>query len=318
MEQIVRKIANKIFPDKRLRSIEDKGLIIKRNFLMNFADGEKYFVKFNVRNEWSNLKHEENVIKVFENNDIPVPPLIFHDETNFISPYPYIIQKQISGLKLSDIYYSDEYDFEKIFESVGVYYSKIHSVKNDVSGLWSLDEYTERRFPISPVKYMYDSEISRGSGFELLKKGVIPVSLYEKIDRVWSESIEYLEQSDVTMIHASAFLWNVYVDISNENEVYVSKVTSLGDVMWWDPMWDVATLLFPPFFEMNEKNINSFIRGYGNEIEYKKVYIYGVMQTVSALNGIYMEPKSVRKENWKKLAIERINGFLDKIEVLSR
>lgn len=311
MEEILRIIAAKVFPDLKITEICDRGVVIKHNFLLKFNDGSEYYVKFNIRNEWADLNHECKVVEILKENHISIPDIIYSDDKCSISPYPYIIQKQSKGMKLSDAVCAG-LNMPTIFEAVAKYYGSIHSVKNEISGLWDKADYRKRRYPISPYRYMFDAEISRGSGLQLLKKGKIPVKLYEDISSAWERNLDFLESAQPSMVHTSAFYWNIYVDDS-DSVFEISKITALGDFMWWDPMWDVALILNPPFFKCEAEWSKSFIEAYEPEIDFKRTALYSLMQGISALNGVYMEPSYVDGSEWRDRILEELALNVDKI-----
>jgi hypothetical protein len=111
----------------------------------------------------------------------------------------------------------------------------------------------------------------------------------------------------------SPFLWTIYLERANDGW-QIAKLTSIGDMMWWDPAYDVACLRYPPFGEMRPAWWDGFRRGYGPVPERKRLLLYAVMQRLCAAMGVYMAPETPSNRAWAETALDDLDGVLDKID----
>lgn len=236
-----------------------------------------------------------------------------------------------------------------IYSALGHLYRRMHAVHNDVSGLWDPEDYRTSRFPISPNDYMYRAEIVEGSGRAALEAGLISRATYERVVRVWAENLDYLKDHQPALVHNSAFPWTIYLERAGEgagavgpgdgqgpagagtggggsegNATWrVTKLTALGDVLWWDADYDLALLRYPPFVANLGPSTQphasaspepgwwqAFLDAYGRGPEPKRLYLYAIMQRLCAAMGVYMEPPGYRTEEWVREALQDVERFV--------
>jgi hypothetical protein len=194
-------------------------------------NGEVIFFKIAAFYEWGNIKHEANVAAFLREHGIPAPQVLAVDTSCSILPYPYMMQRRLGGTKLFKLLKSvSEKEQLNIYEVIGGLYKKLHAIKNDVSGLWG-DEPRKIRYPVSPNDYMYNAEIVNGSGKIVNERGFISNTTYERAVQLWKTNMDYLKTHQPSLIHYSPFIWNIYLE-KNNDQWMVSKLMSLGDVMW--------------------------------------------------------------------------------------
>ncbi len=123
--------------------------------------------------------------------------------------------------------------------------------------------------------------------------------------RLWRENLDYLRAHQPSLIHASAFPWTIYPDRAG-GAWQVTKLTSVGDFLWWDPAFDVAALRYPPYGEMQTAWWEGFVRGYGGERKRKRLLLYAVMQRLCAAMGCYMQPEAPGNAAWRERALAEV------------
>jgi hypothetical protein len=94
----------------------------------------------------------------------------------------------------------------------------------------------------------------------------------------------------------------------------VSKLTAVGDMLWCDPAWDLASLRYPPFAEAGKERWRAFLRGCGPAPERKRLLLYAVLQRLYTFMGAYMEPQAEGNAAWVRARSGDAEAFLDEIE----
>lgn len=309
----IKKAVNKYFPDTKIVSIKDRGVWLKHNFEVILENDDVIFFKIQIHPEWGNVKHEANVINFFEQHDISVPQLIILDTSCTIIPYPYIIQEKVGGTRLGNLIEQVNKEEQiEIYKVIGRLYRKMHNIKNDKSGLWN-DEPRKILYSISPNDYMFNQEIVNGSGKLALEKEVISKKNYDRIVSIWKVNIDYLKKHEPSLVHVSPFLWNIYLE-KKDKKWMITKLMSLGDVMWWDSAYDIATIQYPPFGNYNNDRWIAFLDGYGIAPDRKRILLYAIMHRLCASMGTYMEPKTEENRIWKENCLKDIDLIIDEIE----
>jgi len=311
MESVVKKH----FPKKRIKEIVDKGEVIKHSFKIIFEDGEGIYVKVKMHPDWGDLKHEEKVTEMLLEKGLSAPRVLAVDMSKAIIPYDYLIQEEVKGEKLLNLLVKeDRQEILDVYEAMGRYYSELHSIKNDKSGLWS-DNPKELLYPVSPNDYMYDAEIINGSGKLALESGMITQNNYNRIVSIWNKNMEYLKDHEPSLINLSSFIWNIYLYKIN-GDWQVTKLMALSDVIWWDTAFELALIKYPVFYDIDKDMWQAFLKGYGHPVEEKRLVLYSIMQKLCAAAGVYMEPQIKGKEEWISKALKNIDTYLDSIETV--
>ncbi len=306
-------------PETRIRSIVDKGTWIKRIFIVTFENGQEVVIKFQTHSQWGDIIHEAQVCEAFAEQGLPAPRVLAVDVSGEVVPFPFIIEERLGGTPLGKLLpKASQKQRRAIFAEVGRVYRRIHAVKNDRAGLWHPDDYCQTRYPVHPSDYMYRAEIVEGSGKAALEKGLISASTYEAAVQIWADNLDYLKAHQPAMIHCSPFWWTIYLEhlegsdtqIRNDNSWRVSRLMSLGDVVWWDPGYDLAMLRHPPFGYVSEVEWDSFLASYGRVPEERRLWLYGIMQRLCAVMGVYMEPQDYRTQSWVDKALRDLREEL--------
>lgn len=270
MKKMIECAIKKYIPGCSVQSIKDKGTWIKKIFEITLDTGEVVFLKLKVHPDWGDLKHEIAVEKIFNDNGLPAPNTLAFDMSCEIIPYPFVIQERMDGIRLDSLLLqSSKKDRLAIYESIGCLYRQMHKITNDHSGLWS-ENPKQILYPISPNDYMYQAEIKNGSGKLALEQGRITRQTYDRIVDVWAKNMEYLKDHQPVLVHGSPFIWTIYLSVLEDNWK-VTKLMSLGDVMWWDAAYDIAFFFIHHLVrlkKMNGKLMKKVMVNYQKEREY--------------------------------------------------
>jgi len=312
-ESDVLRLAQGHFPENTISWIEDLGIWVRHNFRVHFSDRKAVVYKFNHNPDWidSNV-HEYRVTEILEKNGLPVSPVLVVDDTLQEVGTSYVAVEQGEGDRLDRLMHLRPDDEIKLmYQAIGRFYRNLHAIKGEKSGVWVNDP--EELFDISPTEYLFENEIVGGSGEALVKKGSLSKLLHQRIIDVWRANLDYLKEHQPVMVHGSPFPWSIYL-IKGGSGWQVSNITALGDTFWWDAAYDLTFLLDPPFTFMFDPWRIAFLQGYGAKPEVRRLMLYRLLQTLCAVNGVYMQPEQEQSETWKQAALHAIPGVLKSLE----
>lgn len=312
-------IINKHMPNRKIKSIIDKGAIVKRIYKVTFEDDYIVYVKLNTNRKWLGVEQESLVIKYFKSESLPSPNLLFENYSNDIVDSPYIIESHIGGIKLCSLLETlKEEHLIDIYYNIGLYYKTLHGIKNNQAGIWDQSPNTIK-YTTHPTIYMFKAEIQNGATLKAFNSSLITKHTYDRIISTWKNSLEYLMNTENSLIHISPFTWNIYIDDSNDCWE-ITKVMSMSDFMWWDAAYDVATIKWPPFGIHSNSLFNAFTRGYGKCYPMKRLLLYHLIHHICAVMGVYLEPNTEYNHMWKSShrdTLDRyINSIIDNIDSL--
>jgi hypothetical protein len=309
-------------PGRAVISIKDRGEWVRRIIEVTLEKGERIFFKIDIPHEgqgWLQGKegecHERDVAQILERHRLQVvPPVLVVDHSCEIIPYPFIIQSHVGGTRLGDLLKQlPAAEIEKIYETVGKFYSSMHAIFSQRAGVW-VGSSPDKPWG-DPNGYVYQAEILQGSGLRAFQQGAIAQKTYDRVVEVWGANLDYLRNAQPSLIHFSPFLWNIYLDC-DQGVWKISKLMSVGDFMWLNRSYDLACLQYPPFGEMKPSWWQAFLRGYGSLPEEKRILLYTILQRLCAAMGSYMPPESIHDQTWITRALHELDGFLDKIDSL--
>ena len=244
MERIVENIKHAVrvhLHGRTVQNINDRG-VWERHIVEVELDGDE-IVFFKIQTtDWNMTGFEEMGVQLFQEHGLPVPQILAIDKTCQILPHPYLIQEWRGGTRLGTLLETvNEAEAESIYEALGHFYSQMHAIHNERSGLL---------IPVpgspSPSEYMYQAEIVGGSGRQALEAGRITQTTYDRAVSLWKESLDYLKDHQPSLINCSPFLWTIYLEKGDQGWV-VTKLTPMAELMWWDPSYNLAFLKYPPF-----------------------------------------------------------------------
>ena len=312
-ESDVLRLAQSHFPDNTISWIEDLGTWVRHNFRVHFTDRKAIVYKFNINTDWLDSSvHEYRVSEIFEKNGLPVSPVMVVDDTLQEIDHPFVAVEQGSGDRLDRLMHlRPDDEIKSMYQAIGRFYRKLHSIKGQQSGVWVNNP--DELFEVSPTDYLFENEIVGGSGEALVQKGTLSKLLHQRIIDVWRANLDYLKNHQPVMVHGSPFPWTIYL-LKEGPGWQVSNITGLGDTFWWDAAYDLTFLLDPPFTFMFDPWRIAFLQGYGIKPEVRRLLLYRLLQTLCAVNNVYMEPKHDQIETWKQAAMHSIPGILKSLE----
>lgn len=299
---------------KNIQTITDKGIWYKHIFKVLFDDNSCVYVKLKIE-EGSDVLMEKNVTDLLNKNNIYQPEIPFVDLSKEIIPYEYGIYEDVKGTSLS--YYlntGDEDSLKEIYYSLGEYFSKYTDINNTFAGLWDTKP-SKQKYPIHPIEGMYRLEIESGSAKELLHKNIISQSEYNKVKDIWNRFIPKIKDLPIQLTHFSPFPWVIYINKKN-SKFNISKVTALGDVLWWNEHATVTHILYPPFFQIDDDLRKAFLDGYKRSLNNEIINFFKLFYRLCAVNGIYMKPSSVNSEYFEVLAKDEIKKLIEVLEYI--
>jgi hypothetical protein len=197
------------------------------------------------------------------------------------------------------------------YYALGAFYRKLHKIHTKKSGVWQDDP--RKVIDLAPNDLLFENEIIEGSAANLAEKKIITDLTHNRIIDVWRKNLPYLKNHQPVMVHGSAFPWNVYLK-NHHNSWEVTRISALADSLWWDAAYDIALLIDPPFTWMFEEWRVAFWEGYGKKLEARRLLLYRLLQIISAVNNVYMQPESPDNEPWKQLAINSLPQIIKSLE----
>ena len=283
-------IIETLLPEKNLQQVIDYGVWVRHNFELIFNDGTKAFMKIQVQNDWlDSTINEAWLSKMLRDHGLPGPETIYMDSQGEHLGYPFLIQSELKGIHLSEwLSRTAQDEWPRLFEAIGEIYRKIHSIKGLASGVW--DHGPEHTLPISPNDFYLNSEILDGSGKHARDAGFITKQEYLKIQSIWQEHLSALKDHMPSLVHGSPFPWTICLLKDELRGFKVTRLNALGDFLWWDPVYDVSFLLYPPGYVWPNDCKEALTAAYGHLPEEWRIKLYGILQHLCTLNDVYLDP----------------------------
>ena len=293
------------FPTVEIHSVEDRGTWVRRIFIVTLKNGGKLVVKFHVVTDWMDATlHEKITADILRVKNMPHPQVLVADASGELSVYPYIIMVAGQGERLDRLIQRLPTEaIEPIYEAIGRFYRRLHQIRGPKSGVW-LDDPMEV-FATAPSAYMLENELRQGSTQKLVEMGLMPGIQQQRMVELWEKNLGFLQEHAPVMVHGSAFPWTIYMEESQQGW-QVSRIGSLGDSLWWDPAYDLAFLIDPPFTWMFDSWRDAFWRGYGQRADAGRLMLYRLLQIPCAVTDVYMQPEAEQNESWKQHALAEL------------
>ena len=311
--QKITRVIQQVLPGKELNQVIDRGAWVRHNFELVFRDGSRAFMKIQVQDEWlDSTINEARLSEVLRNHGLPGPKTLYVDSKGKYLGLPFIIQSELKGIHLSEwMSTTAEKAWPTMFEAVGEAYRKIHAIKGHASGVWI--NGPENTLPVSPNDFYLKSEIKGESGKAAFESGYISEQDYLKIQSLWEENLSSLKEHTPSLVHSSPFPWTICLLQDGEGGYEISRLCALGDFLWWDPAYDISFLLFPPGYAWPEECKEALAAAYGQMPEKWRINLYGILQHLCELNGVYMAPSDepgprISKEQTKR-RLKNLLGF---------
>ncbi|MGF7059023.1 phosphotransferase [Brassicibacter mesophilus] len=282
---------------------------------IHMSDGRRLLLKVGIVDEWTDTSTVLNQVKATSEiraSGIPQPKILSYSANKNDYGFRFILSESQKGNCLCNEYkQATESERKRIYSALGKAYRLIHSIQNDWAGIWDGDP-SKKKYPIHPAEFYRSAEIYNGSNKYLLDNNIISKELYEKICSIWDENLPYMKQRSSSLVHFSPFPWSIYV-LNECNNYSVGGLSALGDFMWWDPMIDIAHLLYPPFTKITQEERDAFITKYNMHLEERAINLYILLNRVCAMSGCYLAPvDSKTAKNWIKKEVETIEQVLTK------
>jgi hypothetical protein len=315
LQRGIRRAVDVHLPGREVKAIKDRGRWVRHIIEVTLDGDETVYFKFGSSQPgWlqGSEEHDRHVERIFNEHHLPgIPAILAVDTACGILPQPYLIQAWAGGTRLGAVLRDLPEEGAAVYEAVGAFYAQMHAVRNDRDGLWNGS--TPEAPWGAPTDYMYNAEIVEGSGKSALERGCISRRTYDRAVRLWADNLDYLKNHPPALVHVSPFHWTIYLEPIADGW-RITKLTSIGDMMWWDPAYDIACLRYPPFGEMRPPWWEGFRRGYGPLPERKRILLYAVMQRLCAAMDVYMVPEAPTHRAWAETAPDHLEAMLDEIE----
>jgi hypothetical protein len=248
---------------------------------------------------------EANVVSLLCENGIQQPRIIKIDASLFSIPYEYGIYEDAPGEPLAAYLLENKRDaLQDIYTALGKYYRRFAEIPGPFAGVW--DKTPDRpKYKIHPADAMLMLEVEGGSGKSLLDKGIISREIYDRIIGIWKRSLPKLRALPVHLTHFSAFPWSVYLSYG-QTGCFVSKITALLDILWWNEHATIAHILYPPYFHIGDDLRQSFLRGYARPVDFDIIDCFLLLYRLCAINGVYRQPEHLDSDEWRAKAVQEL------------
>lgn len=311
--ETIERIVAAHLPGRRVVGVDDRGEWVRRIYRVTLDDESAVAVKVRVHTDWLDATlHEQRVVELMAAHSLRMPRVLAADASGSIIPAGYVIQEWVGGQRLDGLLPRlVRADSLVVYRAMGAFYRRMHAIRGPRSGVWCEDP--EVTLPVSPNDYMYVAEIVGGSGKRAVDEGRLPRRTHERAVALWREHMDYLKNHRPSLVHYSAFPWAIYLE-PDDPGWHVAKLTALGDVLWWDPVVDLAMLRYPPCGETTPAQWAAFLEAYGVEPEARRLHLYAVLARLCAAMGAYMAPDAPANEAWADRCLADVDGFLDVVE----
>lgn len=315
-EEVIKRILLEAGIKSKISHIDEPNIWVMQSHRVYLTDGRKLLLKVGVNPDWTDCSTILNQVKATElisSIGIKQPKILSFSENEDKYGFKYILSESQRGTRLCDEYEkASKSERKKLYRTLGQAYSLIHSIENKWSGVWDGD-LDKKKYPIHPADFYRNAEIYSGSNKYLVESNIISSNLFERICLAWDENLSYLKQRPSSLTHISPFPWSIYIS-RQKGEYSVGGFSALADFMWWDPMSDVAHLIYPPFLNITDEEKNSFISGYDIPVDERAINLYMMLNRLCAMSGCYLAPVKSKEANiWIQNEIKTIDKILKKL-----
>lgn len=274
------KIIRHYFPTSKINSISLlKGGLFNTTYKLVVGSQDKELIlrvgpvnrEFLLPFEHNLMSAEVYVNKLLIENDIPTPTVVVCDTTKSIIDRDFMITEYINCITLSDNLISEACK-DKLYEEVGRYTFKLHSIKgakfgrvSDYLARISYDNWND--FLISHVN---------GIGKRCLDYDVFDKETIDKVIKVYKNNqILFKNIVEPNLVHADLWAGNILISGSDSNSYKVSAIIDADRAVFGDIDFEFAS----PWI-IND----AFIRGYGhipeNENRQLKLKKYNLLYNI--------------------------------------
>ena len=221
-----------------------------------------------MRNEVKYIPTEAEMLKLFQERlDIPMPKLLFYDDSGEICDVPYFFMSYLDGVPLCDDQTITDAQRADVKKEMGVITRKICSLKADIFGIPNIPEsYCKKNSDF--INLLFDWLLCDAEEKGIAIPGITSADL-KKLIRKYGKELD--EVTGPVYVHTDT--WDGNLLIKN------GKLTGLIDyaaVLWADP------LLSHDFHDFGDVPNPYFLQGYG-KIEFTqnekiRIQIYRIWQ----------------------------------------
>ena len=300
-EKMVIGAVQDLLADRKVVSVENRGLWVRRNYKITLNDSAIVFLKAEADPSDQLCEKEVWVCDLLRRHGLPAPHTLAFDPSCTLLPVPFILQEYIGGRKLGDLLkvvgWTEQRD---IYRTLGRFYRQMHTISHEHAG-WI--QGAGNVLPFSPHRHQYQ-EVMVKIGSQAVQEGLMSAEDHERLKSMWLANLDWLEDHPVSLV-AAAFHWVIYL---NKNSAWrVTKLNDLIDAVYWDAAWDLAYIKYPVFQEPLDATLwADFVSGYGKIPDENRLRLYRAMQWLDAAMGNYLEPPTPEHECWKRKAWETL------------
>jgi hypothetical protein len=308
----IRFIIEETYPQKHITEIQDRGVWFKQIFKITFSDHSAAYVKLKRHEDWD-ITAEAHAASLLRENKIDQPEIIRIGTACSAFPFDYGVYEDAPGVKLSAFLKENNKGVvQEVYAALGRYYKRYAELSGPFAGVWDRSP-NRSKYALHPAEAMLKLEIVGGSGKALLENGTISRTMYEAAVRIWNCFLPRLMALPVHRTHFSPFPWSIYLD-RNESGFFISKITALQDILWWNEHATLAHILFPPCFHLSDETRKAFLEGYERPVDFETIDCFLVLYRLCAINGVYMQSGRCDNDAWKQSALNDLKGILIRLD----
>ena len=307
-EQLSR-VIGKHLPGRALAAVVDRGIWARHIVELTLDDGQVVFLKAHVHEEWADSSEKEAYLaSLLAAHGFPAPPTIGVDTSREILGQTYILQGKVRGVRLGDLLRRvGEEQATLIYTALGRFYRRLHAVHYARSG-WI--DGPGRVLGLSPNDHMHHA--FGDTVRDLVARGRLAPASGDRLLDLFARNLAYLKDHTPSLIHGTIFFWTVH--LVDDGGWQVTHLSDMGDMLYWDPAYDLASIKYPPFGEESTARWQAFLAGYGEAPEEKRLALYGLMQRVTAATGGYLAPQTEENDRWEGSCLQDIDARIAALE----
>ncbi len=321
----VKRVIAEAFPQRRLASLTDRGTWDPTPqapwhgahvIYFTLDDNSRYCLKSPTSDTAEDtVKSDLQTIALLRQHGLPAPRVILAETGDNPLGAPFYVMEHLAGTKLCTLWLQVCEDEKRaLFFALGQLLARMHAIHNTRSGLISGDDPYRVKYPDTmPNDFMFQAELQGGSGKRALERGFLSPGNHAAVLNAWQRHMPYLKAHQPSLIHFSTFCWTVSF-LRHDGQWTVSRMTALSDVLWWDPACNLALVRYPPFMHISQADWESFLQGYGHTVDEKRVALYGLLTTISAAMGTYLEPGYLTNPYVRDDLNRNVEALLDRVE----
>ncbi len=300
-------------PGRQIVSVIDRGAWIRHIFEVRLDGDEIVFVKFQTHSEWFDTTLNDKILsEMLRARGISASEVIAADKSKTLAPNSYVIEKKGSGARLDKLLdTANRPDRDGIFRAIGSYYCAMHQIPGPRAGVFIDDP--NQPLELHPVDFYLQNELKQGSGLALVEAGRLPKATWERVVQLWEENLSFLKSSPARLVHGSPFGWTINLEKSGD-AWRVTRISAMGDLLWWDPDYNNSLLRYPPFHEENAEDWAAFIEGYGSAPDERRMRLYALLTHIMAANGVFSEPQTPENAAWRAGCLKDLDLWIQALE----